>query len=445
MIVGGGLSGLSAAWTLGRAGHAVLLLERSHKAGGRAAGERVEGFCIDRTLSLFRQSDRHLLGWIEELGEAETTLPLRPVQLGQLRDGRVSAIDTSSLSGLARIPGMGLRSAARLVRLPRLMRRYAPLLDLDAPELAADWDFRSVADFARLYFGEGAFERWIAPSVTSLDGGDEHELSRVAFLLERLSEQGSTLGIPRRGLQDLARAAAERLPMRYGFDVESIEASPQGGFRLHCQREGLDDETVEADAVVVATSAATARSAADPMLTAAERDYLAGVRYGPAATLVLALDRAVTGVPEFVRVPSAEGRGISSFLVEPGTPDGRAPSGAGLATVMASQQFATAHSSAPDDVAEKAVLGQFSALHPRAAAQIRFARLQRDAQAVPRFEVGAYRAMARFQRVQEDRRAQGRRLYFAGHYLAGVRSENAVASGQRAARALLADWAEPSA
>jgi protoporphyrinogen oxidase len=112
---------------------------------------------------------------------------------------------------------------------------------------------------------------------------------------------------------------------------------------------------------------------------------------------------------------------------------------------MASQQFASAHSSAPDDVAEKAVLGQFSALHPRAAAQVRFARLQRDDQAVPRFEVGAYRAMARFQRVQEDRRAQGRRLYFAGHYLAGVRSENAVASGQRAARALLADWAEPSA
>lgn len=445
VIVGGGLSGLSAAWTLSRAGHAVLLLERSHKDGGRAAGERVEGFSIDRTLSLFRDNDRHLLAWIEDLGEAETMLPLRPVQQGQLRGGRVSTFDTSSLMGIAQIPGMGLRSGARLVRLPRLMRRYAPLLDLDAPERAADWDFRSVADFARLYFGEGALERWIAPSVTSLDGGDENELSRVAFLLERLSEQGGALGIPRRGLQDLARAAAERLPMRYGFDVKRIEASPEGGFRLHCGREGLDDETVEADAVVVATSAATALGAADPVLTPAERDYLAGVRYGPAATLVLALDRAVTGVPEYVRVPSAEGLGISSLLIEPGTPDGRAPSGAGLATAMASQQFASAHSSAPDDVAEKAMLGQFSTLHPRAAARIRFARLHRDDRAVPRFEVGAYREMARFQRVQEDRRAQGRRLYFAGAYLAGVRSENAVASGQRAARALLEDWSQPGA
>jgi predicted NAD/FAD-dependent oxidoreductase len=202
---------------------------------------------------------------------------------------------------------------------------------------------------------------------------------------------------------------------------------------------------VEADAVVVATSASTALSTAEPVLTPAECDYLSGVRYGPAATLVLALDRAVTGVPDYVRVPTAEGAGISAFLVEPGTPDGRAPSGAGLVTAMASQQFASAHSSAPDDVAEKALVGHFSSLHPRAADRIRFSRLQRDAQAVARFEVGAYRALARFQRVQADRRAQGRRLYFAGDYLAGVRSENAVASGQRAARALLQDWAEPSA
>ena len=212
LIIGGGLSGLAAAWTLGRAGHAVSLLERSQQPGGSASGERVEGFSVDRRLSLLSTRDLRLLAWIEDLGLAETMLPLRPVHLCQAYRGRAAAIDTSSLLGLARIDGIGLRSATRLVRLPRLMQRYGPSLDPEAPERAADLDYRSVADFARLYFGQGAFERWIAPAVTSLDGGDEYQLSRVAFLLHWISEQGASSAIPRLGLQDLARAAAERLP-----------------------------------------------------------------------------------------------------------------------------------------------------------------------------------------------------------------------------------------
>lgn len=418
----------------------MLVLERSQRAGGRASGERIEGFSVDGMLSLLSTGDRHLLAWIEELGLAEVMLPLRPAQICQMIGGRSAAIDTTNLIGLAKIAGMGLRSGARLIRLPRLMRRYTPLLDVEAPERAADLDYRSVADFARLYFGQGAFERWIAPTVTCLDGGDEYELSRVAFLLQWLSEQGTASGIPRRGLHDVARAAAERLTMRYGFAVERIEAGPEGRFRVHCGREEVDDETLEADAVVVATSAEIAHTVALPVLTLAERDYLADVRYGPGATLVLALERAVTGVPEYVRVPRAEGGGVSAYLIEPGTPDGRAPSGAGLATIAATQQFAATHAAAPDDVVEKALLGELASAFPRVAANVRFARLHRHASAVPRFEVGAYRAMARFQRVQDDRRAAGRRLYFAGDYLSGVRSEHAVASGERAARALMEDW-----
>jgi len=66
-------------------------------------------------------------------------------------------------------------------------------------------------------------------------------------------------------------------------------------------------------------------------------------------------------------------------------------------------------------------------------------RLTRRAAATPRFEVGAYRALARFARVQKDRRSLGRALYYAGDHLIGPDAESAVTSGVRAARDVIAD------
>ena len=60
-------------------------------------------------------------------------------------------------------------------------------------------------------------------------------------------------------------------------------------------------------------------------------------------------------------------------------------------------------------------------------------------QAAPRFDVGRYRQIARFERTQRDLRARGRRLYFAGDYLVNPSFEGAVVSGERAADAVYDD------
>ena len=60
--------------------------------------------------------------------------------------------------------------------------------------------------------------------------------------------------------------------------------------------------------------------------------------------------------------------------------------------------------------------------------------------ACPQFEVGRYRDIARFERVQAAQRARGRRVYFAGDYLVGPSWNQALLSGQRAAEAIDADF-----
>ena len=438
VVVGAGLAGLTAAWRLQRLGYEVGVLERQERAGGRVGGEWIDGFCMDRWLQTLHSGDRRLLAWIDELGLRDGLLPLRPLQLAQVFRGVSTPIDPQRLMGVAAIEGVRWRDRPRLLRWARLMARYRPLLDPAAPERAAALDYRGIEDFTRLYFGPSVFERWVAPEVNASFGGDEHELSRVTALLTWVGrdtgrERSALHGLARHGLHEVAAIAAERLPIRFGVAVARVDERPAGGFALECRSVVGGRGVLEADAVVIATSAPEAGRIAANILAPAERDFFAQVRYGPCVTLAVALDRPPCGLPQLVRVPHAEGLPAESILLEPGIAGGRAPMGRGLATISANERFAKSNRSASDEVLEKGLLGCLEHVFPASAGSVRFTRLDRRSEAIPRFEVGAYRALDRFRRVEEDRRQLSRRLYFAGDHLIGPRAEDAVVSGLRAA------------
>lgn len=441
-VIGAGLAGLAAASRLRRKGLEVVTLEQRDVVGGHVTGHQLDGFTFDAMLPVVSPRDAHVLRFVHDHGATERMLPLRPVQLAQAVGTRVSPLDTSSVFGLARADGIRPLDALRVFRLHRLMRRYRPLLDPDAPDRAADLDYRSVADFARLYFGDSAFDRWIAPAVCQTAGGDENDLSRVAFLLQfvELGEAHERWALPREGWYELAQTAGEQADVRCGVTVRAVEAREGGGFAVHAEAEDGGATQVEADAVVVATSAAEAGRIASGLATPAERDFFAGVKTQPAMTLVAGLEDAQNGLPQLVRVPRAERSPIEAYVLEPGVADGRVPLGRGMVSIAATREFAATRANAGGDVVEKELVAALAQTVPRASGALRLTRLERR-EGAPSFEVGAYRELARFQRVQTDRRALGRRLYFAGDYLAGPRIQHALSSGERAAAALVGDFA----
>lgn len=445
IVIGAGFAGLAAAWRLQRAGHEVSILERRARAGGRIGCDVHEGVHLDHSLETLHAGDRHLLRWIGELGLDAAMLPLRPIQIAQVR-GRVSKpIDPQSLSGVAVIPGVGFRDAARLLRWPRLMARYRPFLDPTAPERAASLDFRSVADFARLYFGQSVYERWIAPEVEDVFGGEASETSRVSALLNwsaRSTGRGRSAfhGVTRRPLAEITERAAELLPIRFEVEATRVEqAVASGRFAVHCEARTGGRGELEADAIVIATAPREAGALIAGIAVPAERDHLAAVAFAPEIVLSIALSRPPTGMPQRVRVPAVEDQPIQSLLLEPGLDEGRAPRGAGLAVIRATERFARAHAATTGQVVEKGLLAGLERLFPSVAASVEHSVLHRRADSVPRFDVGTYRALERFRRVQADRRALGRRLHFAGDHLIGPTVESSVVSGFRAAADLLAD------
>jgi protoporphyrinogen oxidase len=439
VVVGASLAGLVAAWRLQRAGLPVALLEREAAPGGRLETEWREGFTCEVGDPVLSTADRLLLAWIEEVGLRDELLPLRPVVSAQVRRGELLEIDPRSWTGIARIPGLGLRSAARLLRLGRLLRRYRRALDPEHPERAAPLDDRSLADFGRLYFGRRALERWLEPAVTTRCLGEAAETSRVLFLRWLHARGGAHLGLPRGGLGELPRAAAARLAIRYGVRVTRIEAAGGGRLRLALQPQGGrpgGERVREAEAVLIATSAEEAGRIAAPLLAPAERDLLGRVRYLPSLVLCAALRRPFHPHPLLVRVPHAEGSPLESILLEPGVAGERAPAGRGLARLQATSAWSSSHYDLPAETAEKELLDAFDALRPGARGAVVFARLRRVPRALPQFGVGHYRALARFERVQADQRAAGRRLCFAGDWLAEPSFEGAVRSAERAAEVL---------
>ncbi|MCH2184624.1 FAD-dependent oxidoreductase [Myxococcota bacterium] len=444
IVIGAGLAGLAAAERLKSSGHDVCLLERSGRVGGQIGVDVRDSFRLPRTLESLHAGDRNMIDWIRSSGLAGEMLPLRPLQIAQIFKGESTPIDSQSMGGVATLPGVRFRDAARLLRWPRLMARYAPLLDPAAPEQAASLDYRSVADFARLYFGSSLYERWVEPEVRDVFGSEGSELSRVAALLiwqARDTGQSESVvhGIPRAPLALLAERVAEGIEIRFGLQAIRIEEATGGGYRVICQASTGGQGELEADAVVMTTDASEAHRLVSEWATPAERDFFSALRSESELTLSLALSEPPSGLPQRIRFPQAEGTPFDCMLVEPGGAGARAPQGKGLAVIRATERFTRSHAAATDDVVIKGLTSGLERVMPSAAAGIEHVVLHRRDRARARFDVGAYRALAQFRRVQEDRRSAGRRLYFAGDYLIGPGPESSASSGLRAAAELVAD------
>ncbi|MBW2715903.1 MAG: hypothetical protein JRD03_07495, partial [Deltaproteobacteria bacterium] len=85
------------------------------------------------------------------------------------------------------------------------------------------------------------------------------------------------------------------------------------------------------------------------------------------------------------------------------------------------------------ETVSKELIEALGTIFPRIHGAGIFTEVLREKRAVPRFDVGRYRAIADFTRVQTEARRRGRRIYFAGDYLMGPGWNAALRSGYRAA------------
>lgn len=201
-IVGGGISGLSAAYYLSQAGHDCTLVEASPRLGGVIRTERVDGCLVEAGPDSFIAQKPWAMELIRELGiedqiigsqdHLRRTYVLRDGRLVPLPDGiqfliptRIRPILTTPLLSLAAKARMGLE----------LLHR--------APSESPD---RSVAEFVIDHYGREVNEYLAQPMLAGVYGGAPESLS-INAVMPRMVELEKQFGSVTRGVLDGMRRA----------------------------------------------------------------------------------------------------------------------------------------------------------------------------------------------------------------------------------------------
>jgi oxygen-dependent protoporphyrinogen oxidase len=462
LVVGGGISGLSAAEALVRADERarVTVIEATGRLGGIVGTERADGFVMERGPDVVVAAKPATRALCERVGIGDRLQGTRTRGAYVYRAGSLRRLP-AGLSGLmptrlAPLATSGLLSPRGLLDVALEPWRAAPTTG------AAD---ESLEAFVVRRMGREAYDRLVEPLLTGIYAGDGARLSLAATFpqlraLER--EHGSLLrGLRARGaaspaatsatgsaffsmptgLEELiealerALAATGRVTIRRGAPVRALRGPGGAGESGIAAVRLADGATLTGDAIVLALPVREAAVLLAPLDTALARD-LRGIPLGSTATVTLAyptrdVPRALDATGYVV--PRAEGRAVMACTWASSKLPGRAPDGMALFRLFLGGARRPELPVQDDDLLLAHARAELREVLGVTAAP-RLTRVTRWLDAMPQYEVGHAGRVARI----EGRLAAFPWLALAGNAYHGVGVPDCIRSGEAAAQRALA-------
>jgi protoporphyrinogen/coproporphyrinogen III oxidase len=347
-IVGGGITGLAAAYELALRRVPFELFEASSRLGGIIRTERVDGFTIEAGPDSILVQKPAALRLCEELGLGPRLIATSPPRTAFiLKDGRLHSLPSSSVlgipttwSGLARYDVLSPSARVRLALEPLVRSR-------------GDGADESVGAFFRRRFGPETVNTIAAPLLGGIHAGDIDSLSiRSLFprFVEAETQHGSVIrsfrsasavanpGRPGDGLfrslidgmEEVVAAIERQLPsdsLHRRAPIDGI-AADTNGWRLRVGGEHVSTRTV-----LLACPAHVAGDLLAP-IDARAADLCRDVPYVSTASVALAWHRGAIAHPlngsGFVVARRANGPRITACTWVSSKWSGRAPAGMAL-------------------------------------------------------------------------------------------------------------------
>ncbi len=304
-IVGGGISGLSTAYYLSKAGISSTVIEARPRLGGVIQTEQICNCIVEAGPDSFLSVKPWAMDLIRELGlESEVigsndhervTYIRRHGRLVPLPDGVQMLVPTKILPMVA----------TTLVGWPTKVRMG---LEYFRRKNAAAKGDRSVADFVEDHYGQEAVDYLAEPLLAGIYGGDPAELS-VLSVLPRFVELEKSYGSLTRGvLAERSKAPGPRAPLfltlRRGLEslVNAVWRATSGATVVHGQVNAMErvrngfqlqvgGDWLSADQVVLACEAHQAARLM-PTVDARASQLLGAIGYSSSVTIALGFERS---------------------------------------------------------------------------------------------------------------------------------------------------------
>jgi len=350
VVVGGGIAGLTVAHRLATLGVSVRLLEGSPRLGGKLAHAELAGVPVDTGAEALLNRRPEAVALAREVGLGDDIRHPDSTAAGVWSRGALRPLPPTVLgvpSDLAALSRSGVISPVAVVRagLERLLPGRFGALPTPRDESADDpLEDVSVGRFVAGRLGPGVRDRLLEPLLGGIYAGSADELSLVAAApqVAALARHGGSLlvaaersrleagakpavpvfagvvgGVSRLAESVAAAAVAAGAVLHTGVSVRALAArdpaSPGARWQLAVGRADLG-ELVDADAVVIATPAASATRLLAGVVPAAARE-LRRIDYASVALVTLAVPASGVWVPperSGYLVPPVEGRAATA-------------------------------------------------------------------------------------------------------------------------------------
>lgn len=425
IVIGGGIAGLGAAIRLKDLGLEPLVLEAEPRVGGRMTTDRVNGFVIDRGVTLFGNGFRSIRALVKRLDLSALTCPGR-FSVGIQDASGVRGYRGGRFQDLLFDSSVSLKArwAGALFGLD--LFRNSRALSHGNSFLSGALDGEDCQEYFRRIGGEELFERIFWPGLNGPMGGAVEKSSRVILMqvIWNLLVRGQwnlTEGVDR-----IPEAAAGQVRVVTGARALRVERTT-GGVEVEAEVEGKR-RSFRARAAVFAIPGQLVPSLCQG-LPAEVREVLSRTQYSKIANAAVALSTppktpyaGYAFTPDVI--PGAE------IEMEHLRAPKRCPSGTGMAGVFLWNTPGNCRLEADDDSLKQQASEIVERTFPECRDKVLFVHLVRWNIGIAQFPPGRLREMTGLRK-----RLAGWNEPFdlCGDYLDGLSSESALRTGEEAA------------
>jgi oxygen-dependent protoporphyrinogen oxidase len=296
VVVGGGISGLSAALELAEAGLSVTVVEAADRFGGKIATNRVDGLVVEGGADSFLSTKPAGLALVERLGisdrlvnskaEDRRTFVWSRGQLRELPEGLVIGSPARAWS-LLRSGLLSPAGAARLVGDVAIRRRSSG----DDGQAGPPAPEETVAEFFTRRLGPEAYARVVEPLLAGIHAGDATKLSLPATFPRFVDMERDHGGLVR-------AAIGARLP-RSGGKGTPVGSVPVGRTPFVSFQTGMGELIEALEARLRSRGVELRLGQAAATIRAVDRGYEVVLEGGgalPAVAVILATPAPVTAI-----------------------------------------------------------------------------------------------------------------------------------------------------